>query len=164
MIDTRNDLEVAMGTLRGAVIRSSRASASSSDYAARELDPDEASQDRDVLHRRHPLREGESPILLAQGFDEVYHLKGGILKYPETIPRERQPLARRMLRVRRACRARAWAGDAGWWPTAPTPKDTREARIKSALALLMMRRAKNDGSFVAAGEHDDVINFAAHEG
>ena len=34
--------------------------------------------------------------LLARGFAEVYHLKGGILKYLEGVPEAREPLARRM--------------------------------------------------------------------
>ena len=45
----------------------------------------EAQEDRDVLHRRYPLREGQQ-YLVARGFGEVYHLKGGILKYLEGVP------------------------------------------------------------------------------
>ena len=44
--------------------------------------------------------EKASAFLLNRGFGEVYHLKGGILKYLEGVPEEREPLARRMLCVR----------------------------------------------------------------
>ncbi len=58
----------------------------------------QASEDRDVLHRRHSLQKA-SAYLLARGFAEVYHLKGGILGYLEGVP-EARALARRMFRVR----------------------------------------------------------------
>ena len=56
------------------------------DFAARHLDPAKAPADRDVLHRRHSLRKGLRSYLLSRGFAEVYHLKGGILKYLEGVP------------------------------------------------------------------------------
>ena len=56
------------------------------DFAARQARSGQAPEDRDVLHRRHPLREGQRLSAVAQGFEEVYHLKGGILKYLEEVP------------------------------------------------------------------------------
>ena len=44
--------------------------------------------------------EKASAYLLSQGFEEVFHLKGGILKYLEEVPPERKPVAGRVLRVR----------------------------------------------------------------
>ena len=32
--------------------------------------------------------EKATAFMLQQGFEEVYHLEGGILKYPETVPEE----------------------------------------------------------------------------
>ena len=40
-------------------IRSIKSFGQFKDFVARQLDPAEAPQDRDVLHRRHPLREGQ---------------------------------------------------------------------------------------------------------
>ena len=58
LIDTRNAFEVAMGTFEGAVDPGIKSFGQFKDFAARHLDPGEASQNRDVLHRRHPLRKG----------------------------------------------------------------------------------------------------------
>ena len=85
VIDTRNDFEVAMGTFDGAVNPKLSRFGAFRDYAARELDP--------TRHRRIAMFctggircEKASSYLLAQGFAEVYHLKGGILRYLETVP------------------------------------------------------------------------------
>jgi UPF0176 protein len=43
--------------------------------------------DRDVLHRRHPVREIHG-LPEGQGVEEVYHLQGGILKYLEEVPED----------------------------------------------------------------------------
>ncbi|MGY3438553.1 MULTISPECIES: oxygen-dependent tRNA uridine(34) hydroxylase TrhO [unclassified Marinovum] len=85
VIDTRNDYEVAIGTFDGAV------------------DPETASF-RDFpawweenKHRFHNKRiamfctggircEKSTNYLLGQGVEDVYHLKGGILKYLEEVP------------------------------------------------------------------------------
>lgn len=87
IIDTRNDYEVAIGSFRGAI------------------DP-ETSSFREFpkwweenKHRFHNKRiamfctggircEKSTNYLMAQGVDEVYHLKGGILKYLEEVPRD----------------------------------------------------------------------------
>ncbi len=85
VIDTRNGFEVAMGTFEGAVNPKLTRFSEFRDYAERELDPNK--------HRRIAMFctggircEKASSYLLARGFDEVYHLKGGILKYLETVP------------------------------------------------------------------------------
>ena len=70
--------------------------------------------------------EKASAYLLAHGFAEVYHLKGGILKYLEGVPEEREPLARRMLRVRRTRRAR---------PRSAASADGDRLRMSDAKAL-----------------------------
>jgi UPF0176 protein len=85
VIDTRNAFEVAMGTFDGAVDPGIRSFGQFKDFAARHLDP--------VKHRRIAMFctggircEKASAYLLGRGFPEVYHLKGGILRYLEGIP------------------------------------------------------------------------------
>jgi UPF0176 protein len=85
LIDTRNDFEVAMGTFAGAVDPGIKSFGQFKEFAARHLDPQK--------HRRIAMFctggircEKASSYLLARGFAEVYHLKGGILKYLEGVP------------------------------------------------------------------------------
>jgi UPF0176 protein len=87
VIDTRNHFEVELGTFEGAV---DPGTAKFSDFPAfvREgLDPDR--------HRKIAMFctggircEKASSLLLRQGFNEVFHLKGGILNYLEKVPAE----------------------------------------------------------------------------
>ncbi len=101
MIDTRNDFEVEMGTFDGAVNPKLSRFGEFRDYAARELDP--AKHRKIAMFCTGGIRcEKASSYLLAHGFTEVYHLKGGILRYLETVPESREPLDRRVFRVRRA--------------------------------------------------------------
>lgn len=88
VLDTRNDFEVAMGTFEGAVDPKITKFSEFRDYTSRELDP--------LKHRKIAMFctggircEKASSYLLARGFDEVYHLKGGILSYLEKVPEER---------------------------------------------------------------------------
>lgn len=84
VIDTRNDFEVQMGTFEGAVNPKLSRFSEFRDYTARELDP--RKHRRIAMFCTGGIRcEKASSYLLAQGFDEVYHLKGGILKYLETV-------------------------------------------------------------------------------
>jgi UPF0176 protein len=85
VIDTRNAFEVAMGTFPGAVDPGIRSFGQFREFAARHLDP--------TKHRKVAMFctggircEKASAYLLARGFAEVYHLKGGILKYLEAVP------------------------------------------------------------------------------
>jgi len=85
LIDTRNGFEVAMGTFEGALDPGIRSFGQFKEFAARHLDPEK--------HRRIAMFctggircEKASSYLLARGFAEVYHLRGGILKYLEGIP------------------------------------------------------------------------------
>ncbi len=85
LLDTRNAFEVAMGSFEGALDPSIASFGEFKDFAARHLDP--------VRHRRIAMFctggircEKASAHLLARGFAEVYHLKGGILKYLEQVP------------------------------------------------------------------------------
>jgi UPF0176 protein len=85
VIDTRNAFEVAMGTFPGAIDPGIKAFGQFREFAARHLDP--------IRHRKVAMFctggircEKASAYLLARGFAEVYHLKGGILKYLEGVP------------------------------------------------------------------------------
>jgi UPF0176 protein len=85
LIDTRNDFEVQMGTFAGAVNPKLTRFSEFRDYTARELDP--GRHRRIAMFCTGGIRcEKASAYLLAQGFAEVYHLKGGILNYLEKVP------------------------------------------------------------------------------
>ena len=85
VIDTRNAFEVAMGTFEGAVDPGIRSFGQFKEFAAQQLDP--AKHKRIAMFCTGGIRcEKASAYLLAQGFNEVYHLKGGILRYLEGVP------------------------------------------------------------------------------
>src|SRR6201996_1385797 len=84
VIDTRNAFEVAAGTFEGAIDPSIASFGQFKQFAARHLDP--ARDRRIAMFCTGGIRcEKASSYLLAQGFAEVYHLKGGILNYLEHV-------------------------------------------------------------------------------
>jgi UPF0176 protein len=85
VLDTRNAFEVAMGTFEGAVDPEIRSFGEFKQFTAERLDP--ARHRRIAMFCTGGIRcEKASAYLLAQGFEEVFHLKGGILKYLEEMP------------------------------------------------------------------------------
>src|SRR5262245_39487982 len=85
VLDTRNAFEVAMGTFEGAVDPGIRSFGEFKEFTARALDP--ARHRRIAMFCTGGIRcEKASAYLLARGFAEVFHLKGGILKYLEGVP------------------------------------------------------------------------------
>jgi UPF0176 protein len=85
LIDTRNAFEVAMGTFEGALDPKIASFGQFKDFAARHLDP--RTHRRIAMFCTGGIRcEKASAHLLARGFEQVYHLKGGILKYLENVP------------------------------------------------------------------------------
>ena len=95
LVDTRNDYEVAIGTFAGAV---NPATASFSELPAW---VDQEMQRGGKLAEVNGVKpkvamfctggircEKSTAFLKSKGFDEVYHLEGGILKYLETVPPE----------------------------------------------------------------------------
>jgi UPF0176 protein len=85
VIDTRNEFEVAMGSFAGAIDPGIESFGQFKDFAARHLDP--ARHCRIAMFCTGGIRcEKASAHLLARGFAEVYHLKGGILRYLERVP------------------------------------------------------------------------------
>ena len=87
VIDTRNAFEVAMGTFEGAIDPGIRSFGQFKKFAAEKLDP--AKHRKIAMFCTGGIRcEKASAYLLARGFDEVYHLKGGILRYLEGVPEQ----------------------------------------------------------------------------
>ena len=91
VIDTRNDYEVAAGTFAGAINPQTR---NFRDFPAwfreqRERLLGEGNPPRIAMFCTGGIRcEKSTNFLQAEGLDEVYHLKGGILNYLEKIPEE----------------------------------------------------------------------------
>ncbi len=84
LIDTRNSYEVAIGTFTGALDPRTATFTAFKDFAAQQLDPDK--HKRIAMFCTGGIRcEKASAYLLAQGFQDVYHLEGGILKYLEDV-------------------------------------------------------------------------------
>lgn len=88
VIDTRNDYEVAFGTFEGASSPDTRSFRAFPDWLRRQRD--EASAPRKVaMFCTGGIRcEKATALLLSEGFEEVYHLDGGILNYLEKVPQE----------------------------------------------------------------------------
>jgi UPF0176 protein len=85
VLDTRNAFEVAIGTFEGAVDPGIASFGQFKEFAARHLDP--ARHRKIAMFCTGGIRcEKASAYLLERGFAEVYHLKGGILKYLEETP------------------------------------------------------------------------------
>ena len=87
LIDTRNDYEVAIGTFKGAIDPKTETFTDFKTYTAQNLDPEK--HKKVAMFCTGGIRcEKASSYLLAHGFEQVFHLKGGILKYLEDIPEE----------------------------------------------------------------------------
>jgi UPF0176 protein len=85
LIDTRNAFEVAMGTFAGALNPDIQSFGQFKDFTASHLDP--SRHRRIAMFCTGGIRcEKASSYLLSRGFAEVYHLKGGILRYLERVP------------------------------------------------------------------------------
>ncbi|MFW2404413.1 MAG: rhodanese-related sulfurtransferase [Gammaproteobacteria bacterium] len=85
LIDTRNDYEYDVGTFRGAINPHTTTFREFPQYVSDNLDPDR--HKKVAMFCTGGIRCEKSTAYLKQlGFDEVYHLKGGILKYLEEIP------------------------------------------------------------------------------
>lgn len=89
LIDTRNDYEVAIGTFRGAVNPNIRTFTELPAWldAQPALQGEEGRKKRVAMFCTGGIRcEKSTALLKMRGYDEVYHLEGGILKYLEEIP------------------------------------------------------------------------------
>ena len=84
VIDTRNDYEVEIGTFEKAKNPSTESFREFPEYVEQNLDPQQ--HPKVAMFCTGGIRcEKASSYLLSQGFEEVYHLKGGILKYLENV-------------------------------------------------------------------------------
>ncbi len=87
LIDTRNDYECDIGTFRGAVDPRTTNFREFPAYVRENLDP--SRQRKVAMFCTGGIRcEKASAFMLKEGFEEVYHLRGGILKYLEEVPAE----------------------------------------------------------------------------
>jgi UPF0176 protein len=85
VIDTRNAYEVGIGTFAGAVNPETRSFSEFPAFVRDHLDP--ARHRKIAMFCTGGIRcEKASSYLLSQGFADVYHLEGGILKYLELVP------------------------------------------------------------------------------
>ena len=88
LIDTRNDYEVRIGTFKNAVNPHTESFSEFPDYVQKKLDP---KKNKSVaMFCTGGIRcEKASSYMKAMGFEKVYHLKGGILKYLEETPADK---------------------------------------------------------------------------
>lgn len=87
VVDTRNHYEVQIGTFENAVNPETDSFREFPKWAQKNLDPNKNS--KIAMFCTGGIRcEKSTAYLKEQGFDEVYHLKGGILKYLEEVPEE----------------------------------------------------------------------------
>ncbi|EEF80566.1 oxygen-dependent tRNA uridine(34) hydroxylase TrhO [Methylophaga thiooxydans] len=87
LIDTRNDYEVQVGTFKNAVNPKTESFREFPDYVKSQLDPNK--HKKVAMFCTGGIRcEKSTAFLKEQGFDEVYHLEGGILKYLEDVPEQ----------------------------------------------------------------------------
>jgi UPF0176 protein len=85
VIDVRNDFEVQVGSFDSAINPETTSFSEFSEYVDLNLDPEK--NKKIAMFCTGGIRcEKASSYMLSKGFKEVYHLKGGILKYLEEIP------------------------------------------------------------------------------
>ena len=85
VIDTRNDYESTIGSFANAIHSNTHSFREFPAFVDQQLDP--ARHRKVAMFCTGGIRcEKSTAYLKQQGFDEVYHLKGGILKYLEEIP------------------------------------------------------------------------------
>jgi UPF0176 protein len=87
VIDTRNDYEVRIGSFRHAINPHLQSFRQFPDYVRTQLDP--GKHRKIAMFCTGGIRcEKSTAYLKTAGFDEVYHLQGGILKYLEEVDSE----------------------------------------------------------------------------
>lgn len=88
LVDTRNDYEVGIGTFQGAVDPNTT---TFREFPQWEKDNEELlrSKKKVAMFCTGGIRcEKSTAYMKAQGYEEVFHLEGGILKYLEEVPQE----------------------------------------------------------------------------
>ena len=84
LIDTRNDYEYAIGSFKNAINPKTNTFREFPEYVKTHFDPKK--HKKIAMFCTGGIRcEKASSYMMSQGFDEVYHLEGGILKYLEEV-------------------------------------------------------------------------------
>ena len=84
LIDTRNDYEFAIGTFKNAINPKTTIFSEFPEYVKTHFDPKK--HKKVAMFCTGGIRcEKASSYMMAEGFDKVYHLEGGILKYLEEV-------------------------------------------------------------------------------
>ena len=84
LVDTRNYYECAVGSFKGAINPNTQSFREFPEYIEKHLDPKR--HKKVAMFCTGGIRcEKSTAYLKQQGFDEVYHLEGGILKYLEEV-------------------------------------------------------------------------------
>lgn len=87
VIDTRNDYEYKIGTFKNAINPKTESFHELPDFVDEHLDPD--THKKVAMFCTGGIRcEKATAFMLNQGFENVYHLNGGILRYLETVNQE----------------------------------------------------------------------------
>ncbi len=87
LVDTRNEYEYAVGTFENAINPKTESFREFPEYVKQNLDPNK--HKKVAMFCTGGIRcEKSTAYMKQQGFEEVYHLKGGILKYLEEVPKE----------------------------------------------------------------------------
>ena len=87
LIDTRNDYEVGIGTFKGAVNPKTETFREFPEYVKENLDP--SKHKKVAMFCTGGIRcEKSTAYLKEQGFENVFHLEGGILKYLEEVDKD----------------------------------------------------------------------------
>ena len=87
LVDTRNDYEVQIGTFKNAINPKTETFREFPSYVKENLNPEK--HKKVAMFCTGGIRcEKSTAYMLEQGFEEVYHLEGGILKYLEEVPKE----------------------------------------------------------------------------
>lgn len=88
VLDVRNDYEVKIGSFEGAVDPLTQTFREFPEYVRQNLDPKK--HKKVAMFCTGGIRcEKASSFMLQEGFETVYHLHGGILKYLEEVPAEK---------------------------------------------------------------------------
>ncbi len=87
VIDTRNDYETLLGKFKGAIEPDTEDFRHFPEWVSKNLDPQK--QPKVAMYCTGGIRcEKATALMKREGFQEVYHLEGGILKYLETTPQD----------------------------------------------------------------------------
>ena len=87
LVDTRNDYEIGIGTFKNAIDPNTKTFREFPEYVEKNL-ADKKDKKVAMFCTGGIRCEKSTAYLKQQGFKDVYHLKGGILKYLEEMPKE----------------------------------------------------------------------------